>query len=127
MAKTNHRETWRALFNTIHPQSPDTPIPDKALKNPHSPLTCLLLYILSLDTFLTLSLTQASLTKDKDQIDTLGPYSKALFNIISHAQQNRREIHGKSFELYKGMLMEKDAVMLYDYACRLKGTERIIV
>ena len=23
--------------------------------------------------------------------------------------------------------MEKDAVMLYDYACRLKGTERIIV
>ena len=54
----------------------------KEASDPESPITKLILYLYSMETFLYGEINRASRSKDKSKISTLGPYSFILSWIV---------------------------------------------
>ena len=54
----------------------------KEASDPESPITKMILYLYSMETFLYGEINRASRSKDKSKISTLGPYSFILSWIV---------------------------------------------
>ena len=71
---------------------------------PYSKITCLILYIYSMETFVYHDLNRVCREKDTNQIQYFGAYAAALSYIIHAANNNRKEdkLTGKTL-LYRGL------------------------
>ena len=82
-------EMWKKLFTEVIRTDYNTPLYWGILSNPKHKITCLFLYIYSMETFLVYTLNTATREKDSHKIYTLGPFASALRYIIERAEKDR--------------------------------------
>jgi hypothetical protein len=67
------------------------------------PLTSIILYIYSMETFLPALIDNASWSRDESRIDTLGPFVLALHEIVYRANNKRHDVMRGQFSVFRGM------------------------
>ena len=83
----------------------------KILVDPAHPVTVVLLHLYSLETFLYRTLNHAARFGDLSKVHTLGPYSQALYLIVSVTGEYREDIKAEEMagvDLYRGCNMTPD-------------------
>jgi len=83
-------EMWKKLFTEVIRTDLNEPLTWEILKNPNHKITCLCLYIYSMETFLVYTLNTATREKDTHKIYTLGPLATAMRYIIGGAEDRRK-------------------------------------
>ena len=76
--------------------------------NPYHPVTNLMLRLYTFESFLYKTLNHATRYGDESKVDTLGPYSQVLNEIIRHSGGSRKDIEKKDMVgiiLYRGCNM----------------------
>jgi hypothetical protein len=84
----------------------DKPLERSELGNPDHPVTNLLLYLQTIESFLYIYLNN-SFSISGDEIDTLGPYASAFGVIMSRTAKERKDI-----PVLKNKI-EKEGICLY--------------
>lgn len=67
------------------------------------PLTSIILFIYSMETFLPALIDNASWKKDMTRVDTLGPFVLALHEIVYRANNKRHDVMRGQFSVFRGM------------------------
>lgn len=87
---------WQVFFKTsglISGADINEPVDVTILEQkPHDPLTCVLLYIHSMESFVYNVLCDAQIQQDVTVVDSLGAYAKALNRIVYSANQWKEEV-----------------------------------
>ena len=69
-----------------------------------------------MENFCYREVNRSSRFKDTTKIKTLGPYARALFEVISIAQERRKDINPKKYKkcvLYRGAGMTLEEIKVY--------------
>lgn len=77
------------------------------------PLTSIILYIYSMETFLPGLIDNASWVKDEKRVDTLGPFVLALHEIVYRANNKRHDVMRGQFSVFRGMQLSNDIINQY--------------
>lgn len=77
------------------------------------PLTSVILYIYSMETFLPQLIDDASWNRDETRIDTLGPFVLALHEIVYRANNKRHDVMRGQFSVFRGMQLSAEMVNQY--------------
>ena len=110
--------TWGQLFTEdihIHFYKP---LELEVLWCPAHKVTCRILFIYSMETFVYSALNTATRTQDESKVLTLGPLAQALTQILMGAEQHRASdpesfVPGTYTSLYRGLKLTKDQVGEY--------------
>ena len=98
-------ETIMALFTVLgHSPYDNMPIEKTLLKADH-PLTTLLIYMFSMESYLYKEMSTVSLCKDVKQVDSFGPINWTLQQIFSRAEEKRRDKVLGTLTVYRGQTM----------------------
>ena len=87
----NMLHIWKHIFDAAIHQDKNKQITGEELADPKSAISCGLLYIYSMETFIYSALNSASRDHDKTKIFTLGPLSRALNETVVYAECSRPE------------------------------------
>ena len=87
-AKANIKKTWEELLTEAKVPDRDEELDPwgKELSDPYHPVTIVCLFIYQFQSFAFSELNRACRFKDQTKVPTLGPWAKALGNIINAAQ-----------------------------------------
>ena len=110
----NYNNSWEIINKIVQSNYEiDEILTFEILINYNHPITKLILYIHSMETFLYKELKKASMTKDESRILTLGPYASVLSCIVKNANKSRIKKDPvfkkfcKDLVVYRGMKMTK--------------------
>jgi hypothetical protein len=102
------------LFGLARIVNKDEPINQYHLANPLYPVTNLILYIYTMESFIFRVLNESTRNADESKITTMGPYARVLGYVIQHASRNRSDFETfrfqKEVELYRGLALTKDEI-----------------
>ena len=82
------------VANPNEPMRKEKKDDDYSLHNPYSSVTCFILYLYSMefgDPPLYAELNRVARNMDKEYVDMLGPFSRALNEVTWQAEDNRRD------------------------------------
>ena len=120
--KRSYSQKWLYLFDlagVAGKDNLDKPLSPKILSDPSSPVTILLLYIYSMESFIYTDLNRACREKDKSKIPYYGAFAAALSYIIYFANTNKKnsgpsaadlQSSGGCTKLYRGIKMTKESI-----------------
>lgn len=101
-----HIHTWNLFFSLTELSKGDL---DAEIQSgmigtrAFDPLTSIILYIYSMETFLPSLIDNASWMKDNKRVDTLGPFVLALHEIVYRANNKRHDVMRGQFSVFRGM------------------------
>ena len=101
-----HIHTWNLFFSLTELSKGDL---DAEIQSgmigtrAFDPLTSIILYIYSRETFLPALIDNASWQKDMTRVDTLGPFVLALHEIVYRANNKRHDVMRGQFSVFRGM------------------------
>jgi len=115
--------TWLQLFTEDIDIHFYKPLELEVLWNPSHKVTCRILFIYSMETFVYSALNTATRTQDETKVLTLGPLAQALTQILMGAEQHRKAdpesfVPNTYTSLYRGLKLTKEQIREY---LNLKG------
>ena len=92
-AQNNITKSWHEhFFSQIELSDSDKPLERNELGNPDHPVTNLLLYMQTIESFLYINLNHSSISGDFSETDALGAYASAFGVIMSRTAKERKDI-----------------------------------
>lgn len=81
--KDFYREVFQFMLMSIGLEDNDALLTKKQLRNPRSKVVCLILYLYSIEPPFYAELNSACRLLDESKLETLGPFARALFEILN--------------------------------------------
>ena len=115
--KDTYKDRWQMLFDLASLGDLDKPLTSRILKDPQHKITCHLLYLYSMESFIYEEINKACRLQDKSKIEYYGAYSAALSFILNSnsESQTAKKWCGKSRDktilLYRGFRMTEEKIL----------------
>ena len=93
-------DIWQTIFRFGSFGSIDNEIEGSSLVDPKSDVVKNLLYVHSMNNFISTEMNRAALEKDESKVESLGPFAYALSRILTSAERKRQERGAMSDEDY---------------------------
>ena len=122
VAERNISKTWINLFNTANVQYTyiegtkfipfvDEQMTQKILSDPKHPITVMLLYCYSIQSFIHPIVNSAFKKRNHRKVFTMGPFATSLLSILHNASENRVDIDKSRFQnitMFRGLGLTLD-------------------
>lgn len=102
-------ETWDKIFSKVDILNRSKPIDLISLHDPENDIVKFILYVQSMETFITSSLNTASNTGDISKADNIGPYAMVLGEILWKVANNCKPLISEEnpLDLYRCTILSQ--------------------